>query len=404
MKTLRKTFVLLIVLLNYSFAIKSQMPIQQGFTSFQVFYDELSPYGQWVDYPNYGYVWIPNVGRDFFPYSTAGYWIMTEYGWTWISDYTWGWAPFHYGRWDYDDFYGWFWVPDNIWGPSWVTWRRANGYYGWTPMRPGIGVNLSFNGEYRDIDRWNFVRNRFFGRYDIDRHYINRRDNDMIIRNSTVINNTYIDNKRNVTYIAGPQGDEVQRITGRRINSVAVLDNDRPGAIMNNDQLRIYRPQVERINDRNQMPTPSRITNLKDVRPVGERNGTYQRTEVTPIENNRRQEQLVQSQEQIGRQRQEQQAQSREQRLQRQEQQAQSQEQIRHQRQEQQLKAEQQIERQNQKQLKQENQLMQRKEQPRQEVPRSFDNNRSGRQQNPAEHHEKNNGRNQGNRMGSRRR
>jgi hypothetical protein len=329
------------------------------------------------------------VDPDFFPYSTAGYWIMTEYGWTWISNYTWGWAPFHYGRWDYDNFYGWFWVPDNIWGPSWVIWRRANGYYGWTPMRPGIGVNLSFNGEYRDANRWNFVRDRFFGRDDIGRHYIDRRDNDMIIRNSSVINNTYIDNNRNATYIAGPQGDEVQKITGRNIRSVAVLDNDRPGEILNNDQLRLYRPQVERINDGRQMPAPSRITNLKDVRPVGERNGTYQRTEVTPIENNRRQEQLVQSQEQIGRQRQEQQAQSQEQRLQRQEQQ---------------LKAEQQTERQNQKQMGQENQLLQRQERQRQGVPRSFDNNRSGRQQNPVEPHEKNNGRNQGNRMGSRRR
>jgi len=27
--------------------------------SFQVFYDELSPYGTWVDDPEYGYIWIP---------------------------------------------------------------------------------------------------------------------------------------------------------------------------------------------------------------------------------------------------------------------------------------------------------------------------------------------------------
>ncbi|MFV0606337.1 MAG: hypothetical protein ACK5NK_10905, partial [Niabella sp.] len=30
--------------------------------SFQTFYDELSPYGEWVDYPDYGYSWRPNVG------------------------------------------------------------------------------------------------------------------------------------------------------------------------------------------------------------------------------------------------------------------------------------------------------------------------------------------------------
>ena len=48
----------------------------------QVFYDELSPYGQWIDYPDYGYVWQPNVGPDFRPYETNGYWAYSDYGWT----------------------------------------------------------------------------------------------------------------------------------------------------------------------------------------------------------------------------------------------------------------------------------------------------------------------------------
>ena len=29
--------------------------------TYQVFYDELGPYGSWVEYPSYGYVWIPRV-------------------------------------------------------------------------------------------------------------------------------------------------------------------------------------------------------------------------------------------------------------------------------------------------------------------------------------------------------
>jgi hypothetical protein len=37
-----------------------QATAQHVSVSFQLFYDELSPYGMWVDYPNYGYVWIPN--------------------------------------------------------------------------------------------------------------------------------------------------------------------------------------------------------------------------------------------------------------------------------------------------------------------------------------------------------
>ena len=84
----------------------------------QVFYDELSPYGTWVNYPDYGYVWVPDAGSDFRPYATNGYWTYTDYGWTWVSNYIWGWAPFHYGRWFYDDYYGWAWVPGNEWAPA----------------------------------------------------------------------------------------------------------------------------------------------------------------------------------------------------------------------------------------------------------------------------------------------
>ena len=215
---------------------------------------------------------------------------MTEYGWTWASDYDWGWAPFHYGRWDFDNSYGWFWVPDNQWGPSWVTWRRASGYYGWTPMRPGISVSLSFNSGYRDIDHWNFVRDRDFGESDMGQRYANRAEYNVFIRNSTVINNTYIDRSRNTTYIAGPPRDNVQRFTGRQINNVTIRDNDRPGSSLKNNQLQIYRPQINRNNDRNQnRAAPTRITDAKDVRPTRERNGASQRNGETPT--GRRQDQ-----------------------------------------------------------------------------------------------------------------
>src|ERR1700694_2271192 len=59
--------------------------------SYQTFYDDLSPYGQWIDYPGYGYVWMPNVGYGFKPYATNGHWVYSEAGWVWASDYNWGW-------------------------------------------------------------------------------------------------------------------------------------------------------------------------------------------------------------------------------------------------------------------------------------------------------------------------
>jgi hypothetical protein len=286
MRTKTKRLVTIFTLLIASMAYANNVTAQQNYVSFEVFYDQLSPYGQWVDYPNYGYVWIPDAGSDFVPYSTRGRWIMTDYGWTWFSDYNWGWAPFHYGRWDFDNFYGWFWVPDGEWGPAWVNWRSAEGYYGWAPMEPGISLSVSFGREYnRQNDHWIFVRDRYIGNSNMNRYYVNRNDHERIIRNSTVINNTYIDNSRNTTYVTGPARDDVQRRTGRRVSSVSLQESSQPGQNMKNGNLRIYRPQISRNNDAGNRPAPSRIVDLKEVKRPAERNEMNQRRNSNPTIN-----------------------------------------------------------------------------------------------------------------------
>src|ERR1700761_3544443 len=136
-------------------------PPQQNYSSYdtptdQVFYDELSPYGNWIDYPDYGYVWQPNVDPDFRPYDTNGNWVYSDAGWTWVSGYSWGWAPFHYGRWFYDGSYGWLWQPGNEWAPAWVTWGQSGDYYGWAALPPNVGVGSGdvWRPGVRD---WSFV-------------------------------------------------------------------------------------------------------------------------------------------------------------------------------------------------------------------------------------------------------
>jgi len=273
MKPLIKVFALLIVWSSGEWITPQEASAQQVSVSFQLFYDELSPYGMWVDYPNYGYVWIPNGDPGFSPYATAGHWVFTDDGWTWVSDYPWGWATFHYGRWDYDNVYGWLWVPDDEWGPAWVSWRRSPGYYGWAPLRPGISVSIAFGREYHERnERWIFVRDRDITRPDIGRHYVNRTKNVTIINNSTVIVNTRKDNKRNVTYIAGPDRDDVQKVTHTTVKSVAIRENDRPGHHLSNGELQIYRPQVQKRSGNGQNPAPSKVMKLNDVRPASERN------------------------------------------------------------------------------------------------------------------------------------
>jgi hypothetical protein len=132
----------------------------EAYTDFE---SALSPYGSWIDTPEYGRVWIPSadeVGDDFQPYATNGNWDLTDYGWTWASDYSWGWAPFHYGRWLPIGGYGWCWRPGRTWGPAWVAWRFGGGYVGWHPLPPrGVHIAPPLNGH----TTWRFTTATQFG-------------------------------------------------------------------------------------------------------------------------------------------------------------------------------------------------------------------------------------------------
>ncbi|MDA9555489.1 hypothetical protein N9R54_04570, partial [Pelobium sp.] len=231
---------------------KLQAHPERGGVSLQVFYDELSYYGDWINNPDYGYVWRPNVGRDFRPYYTNGHWVMTEYGNTWVSDYEWGWAPFHYGRWYYDNYDGWIWVPDVEWGPAWVTWRTGGGYYGWAPLGPRISINISFGRRYYVPDNyWVFIPQRCIYYPSYSRYWEPRR-NVYIINNTTIINNIYTN--KNVRYYGGPGVDEVRRATRQNVPVYRVADGDRPSSTrVTRDAVTIYRPDV-RKDDRNSAP------------------------------------------------------------------------------------------------------------------------------------------------------
>jgi hypothetical protein len=119
------------------------------------FRSTLDPYGNWVDDPTYGTVWVPSptvVGQDFTPYVSAGHWGYGD-DYVWVSDYDWGWAPFHYGRWVYGGPAGWEWVPGRTYAGAWVAWRYGVGdwgYVGWAPLGPtwgwraGMAVGIGF--------------------------------------------------------------------------------------------------------------------------------------------------------------------------------------------------------------------------------------------------------------------
>ncbi len=274
MKSFTKIFALA-ALLTAFFAVKPAAVKAQS-VSFQVFYDDLSPYGQWVDYSSYGYVWVPSAGPDFTPYSSGGHWVWTDYGWTWASDYSWGWAPFHYGRWDYDNYYGWVWLPDTEWAPAWVSWRRSEGFYGWAPMGPGVSIDIAIGGYNPPADHWVFADEHYMGDPHIHDHYGPRGNNQTYINNSTVINNTYVDNSTHHTYVSGPRREDVQKTTGKNVQAVAIKENSKPGQKLSNNQLNIYRPQVAK----GEGVKPSRIATKEEVKPIAQR--PMQNTKAAP--------------------------------------------------------------------------------------------------------------------------
>ncbi len=296
----------ILLLLSIGTIITPQKATAQVSVNFQIFYDDLSPYGNWVNNSDYGYVWVPDVGRGFTPYATNGHWIYTYNGWTWVSNYRWGWAPFHYGRWFYDSFYGWIWVPDTEWGPGWVTWRKSNDYYGWAPIGPGINIDIAYSNGYNlPYDRWTFVRNTDFGRPNINNYYINNSNNVTIINNTTVINNIRVDNDRNVRYNTGPDRNEAERLAGKTFTPIVIKETNRPGQNLSNDQLQIYKPRIEKSNNNGERPAPSRIVEMKDVKTQGQRknDNNQQRTD----QQNRQQQDQQQRNDQQNKQQQQQQ-------------------------------------------------------------------------------------------------
>jgi hypothetical protein len=130
-----------------------------------LFYDALSPYGEWLIVEPWGWVWSPrDMPSGWRPY-TWGQWVATDLGWTWISYWPWGWAPFHYGRWTHEPGPGWVWVPGSVWAPAWVAWRWGTGWVGWAPLPPEahwhLGIGLEVDGLElrlsRRVDAWSFV-------------------------------------------------------------------------------------------------------------------------------------------------------------------------------------------------------------------------------------------------------
>ena len=236
--------------------------------TYQTFYDNLSPYGNWIDYPGYGHVWNPRMEPGFRPYATNGRWAYSNLGWTWQSNYSWGWAPFHYGSWLYDDMYGWLWKPGYEWSPAWVTWGSAGNNYAWAPLMPDVNISMQF-GNYRPHPYyWNVCgRDHIYDRY-ISNVIVH---NTNVTNNITIINN-YNKNTTNNYYAKGPDVNEVQRYSHNKIEPVTFRDvNQVKLAKQNGNVMQVYRPSIQnpenyrRVVVGNNAPAPINNNGINNV-------------------------------------------------------------------------------------------------------------------------------------------
>lgn len=267
MKTLPKA-VLYVLTLGLIISSVPSLTSAQRASSFQLFYDNLSPYGEWVDNPEYGYVWIPDVAEGFSPYGSNGSWIYTDAGWTWLSYYVWGWAPFHYGSWYFDAHYGYAWIPGEAWSPGWVTWRSSADCYGWAPMGPGISLGVSNSRWHQQpFNEWRFVRKGDLGRNNISWYYLYTAEYMNLLSQSFIILNNQDEGKEELPYNTGPGRAEVETYTGFPIFPVLLLPRSTPGHGLGKDGLRLYRPWIENRTDSQQSSSPAKIIGWNNGRP-----------------------------------------------------------------------------------------------------------------------------------------
>jgi hypothetical protein len=222
-----------------------------------IFYDDLDPYGSWLELEPYGYVWIPRgVARDWRPY-TVGHWAYTDYGWTWVSYEDWGWAVFHYGRWFRHRRHGWVWIPGTQWAPAWVAWRYGGGYSGWAPLPPEVrwraGVGLDLGG--LDIDvvidsgAWCFVEDHYILEPRVVTRVVPVTRNVTVVRVTKNVTRYTVVEKRVVNH--GIEVDRVERAVRKpvpRARVVAMDSPDKPGArtgTVTKNEVRIFKPTVE---------------------------------------------------------------------------------------------------------------------------------------------------------------
>jgi hypothetical protein len=185
---------------------------------YKEFYDQLAPYGEWVEvnaaeigiksnvasskssgnknstisnilgiktaYADASagmiFVWRPSTefsvvssageSPQYTPYNN-GQWVNTNQGWYFRAPTQWEETVHHHGRWVRSPDAGWMWVPGRVWAPAWVDWRQDDEYVSWAPLGPSSYFNDgNFNNNRIDDDNYYIVERSHFIDPDIYRY------------------------------------------------------------------------------------------------------------------------------------------------------------------------------------------------------------------------------------------
>jgi hypothetical protein len=214
-------------------------------------YEDLAPYGSWVEVASYGSVWCPDVSSAWEPY-TVGYWVYTDDGWFWVSEDPWGSLPYHYGRWAFDTDYGWVWVPGDEWAPAWVAWRYGSGWAGWAPLPPDVSwlpqVGLDLAGYDLDghIDRWSFIKAQDLGTSRV-RVHVEPAERKLWLLKETRDVTKYAPGPRPIE--EGMRPDLIREIGDKKIERYQIVDSPNPvpktGVAIRGTAAEVYRPHVD---------------------------------------------------------------------------------------------------------------------------------------------------------------
>ncbi len=148
-------------------------------------YSDLDRHGSWSTVDTYGSVWFPSsVASDWAPYRSGRWSWIDPWGWTWVDTAPWGFAPYHYGRWTYVS-NRWGWVPGPrhvrpVYAPALVAFVGGRNF--------SVGVSIGGGGPVGWFPLG--PRDVYVPWYRGSRDYFTNIN----VRNTTIINNTYITN------------------------------------------------------------------------------------------------------------------------------------------------------------------------------------------------------------------